>query len=359
MRSTVSKPSQKGQRTCWVGIGALIMGLLACGTPDTGPARLDDYLTRLERAVEGHRPSPPLERPPRLSEAQLKKLPIQGRAISVLDFLALSGCELQVNIGRRNSTLGRNASSSQVLLLDLEFLHQVPPCAAKLKAGGEEQLASTLEALAEERKNSLPQRIFNALLAGPEFLALWQLPPHLGDYPVRVSSDVIASLDYFDATIRQWLNGDYSVNFATDNSELEGHLATLRAGDGGALLLASTMLNKTLEQASKLLIESNEDRPLCPQGRVSRRAEIAQNVVAKFFTAHTQPWLASVHARRHGLMTPISAIEEQLEAILPQNYRQWQQQRNQTLAATSSAPRDHITAIKAIFSSCTSVPWGS
>ncbi len=173
------------------------MGLLvACGTPNTGPARLDDYLTRLERAVEDHRPPAPLKRPPRLSEARLKQLPIQSGAISLIDFLALSGCELQVNIGRRNSTLGRNASSSQVLLLDLEFLHQVAPCAATLKSRGDEQLASTLEAMAEERKRLLPQRIFNALLAGPSFQPC-------GDYPRSWTiiqpvwgSDVIAALDY-------------------------------------------------------------------------------------------------------------------------------------------------------------------
>lgn len=330
---------------------------MACGTPNTGPARLDDYLTRLERAVEDHRPPAPLQRPPRLNEARLKKLAIQSGAISLIDFLALSGCELQINIGRRNSTLGRNASSSQALLLDLEFLHQAPPCIAMLKSQGDEQLANTLEVMAAERKHFLPQRIFNALLAGPEFLALWRLPPELDNYPARVGSDVVASLDYFDAAIRQWLNGDYSINFATHNTELEGHLATLRSGDGGALLLASTILNKALEQASKLLTHSNENRPLCPQGRVSRRAEIAQNVVAKFFTAQTQPWLASVHARRHSLMAPIISIEAQLAGVLSTNYRQWQQQRNEALIATATAPRDHIATIKTVFSSCTSVPW--
>ncbi len=134
-------------------------------------------------------------------------------------------------------------------------------------------------------------------------------------------------------------------------------MATLRAGDGGALLLASTMLNKALEQASKLLRDSDTNRPLCPQGRVSRRAEIAQNVVAKFFTTHTQPWLASVHARRHSLMTPITSIEQQLATVLPTNYRLWQAKRDEALAHTATAPKNHVEVIKTTFSNCHSVLW--
>lgn len=341
----------------WLLWGCLIVSLLACEAASTGPALLDTYLSRLERATETDRPPPPLERPPRLSEARLATLPINNATISVLEFLALTGCELQVNIGRRNSALGRNASSSQALLLDVEFLHHAPRCVTTLEAKGNESLANTLRSLAEERKSTLPTRIFNALFAGPEFSELWRFPPQLGDYPVDVGSDVVASLDYFDAVIRQWLSGDYSANFANHNAQFEGHLAQLRAGDGGALLLATATLKRLLHQASLLLTDANASDALCPQGRVTRRAEIAQNVVAKFFTADIQPWLARIHSRRHNFMAPILSVEQQLAPVLPENYLAWQVRRDALLAATGEAPRDHILAIKSAFSDCASSPW--
>lgn len=336
---------------------SVVLSLLACADPNSGSARLDDYLTRLERALKVDRPPPPMLRPPRLSEQRLRPLPIATTAISVLDFLSLSGCALQINIGRRNSALGRNASASQALLLDVEFLHHVPNCVTMLRGRGDEHLAATLESMAEQRKALLPTRIYNALLAGPEFLALWQLPAQLDDYPANVSSDVLVSLDYFSAVIRRWLSGDYSANFANHNTQFEGHLSQLRAGDGGALLLASSTLTRALQQASLLLSNRDAARPLCPQGRVSRGAGIAQTVVAKFFTTNTQPWLASVNARRHSLMSSIASIENLLSPVLPGNYRAWQAQRDTILEATASAPSTHIQAVKAAFKGCASAPW--
>jgi len=346
------------KRCLWWGLlSAVIASLLACGGASTSSARLEDYVSRLERALEVERPAAPTFRPPRLSEARLAKLPINTTAISVLDFLALSGCELQVNIGRRNSTLGRNASSSQALLLDVEFLHQVPHCVTRLKKQNNTTLATTLETMADERKAALPRRIFNALLAESEFGELWHLPPQLDDYPAHVNGDVIASLNYFDTVIRQWLQGNYSANFANHNALFEGHLAQLRAGDGGALLLASSTLYRYLAQASVLLRNRNTDKPLCPGGRVTRSAEIAQTVITKFFTTHTQPWLASVNARRHSLMAPLQSIEEQLAPVLPVTYKAWQAQRDATLNTTAEAPKSHIATVKAVFAACASTPW--
>ena len=327
--------------------------LTACSPHSEGPDRLDDYLSRLERAVGASREPPPAIRPPRLSEAHLQPLAISAQSISVLDFLALSGCELQHNIGRRNSSLGRSASHSQRLLLDLEFIDLVPACVVRLQASGNNELAEQLQMLALERTKLLPKRIYNALLVGPEFHAFWQLPRELAHYPAEVSGEVIDTLSYLEQQIKRWLNGDYRA----DNGELEQHLSVLRSGDGGALLLASTVQSKTLFQASAILRNKETVKSLCPNGRTTDAALITQTVVSKFFAGQVQQWLAQLALRESSLMPPLRGIERQLNDVLPPEYRDWQMSRDTRLLSLRGEPKAHVETIQAALRDCTALPW--
>ena len=237
------------------GVGAASLGwvvclsLTACSANDDGADRLKHYLTQLARAADSELPAaPPLELP-RLTEAKLHALAINTESVSALDFLALSGCELQVNLGRRNSSLGRNASASQRLLLDLELLRLAPQCVEQLGAQGNAPLAEQLRGIVASRKSVLPKRIYNALLAGPEYRHFWQLPPRLQDYPASASDDIVDALSALEHMIERWLGGDYQAN----NGQLEEQLSVLRAGDGGALLLASATVARALYPASGVL----------------------------------------------------------------------------------------------------------
>jgi hypothetical protein len=65
--------------------------------------------------------------------------------LGALDFLAISGCEVQVTIGKRNSSLGRMAKESQRLLLELEYLALAPECIDYQRRQGRSGVADTLE----------------------------------------------------------------------------------------------------------------------------------------------------------------------------------------------------------------------
>ena len=327
--------------------------LTACSPHSEGPSRLDDYLSRLERAVGATRESPPPIRPPRLSEARLEPLAISAQSISVLDFLALSGCELQHNLGRRNSSLGRSASDSQRLLLDLEFIDLVPACVIHLNASGNTELGEHLQILALERKKLLPKRIYNALFVGPEFHAFWQLPRQLANYPAEVGGEVIDTLGYLEQQVKRWLGGDYRA----DDGELEQHLSVLRSGDGGALLLASTVQSKTLFQASAILRHNETVKSLCPKGRSTDAALITQTVVSKFFAGQVQQWLAQLALRESSLMPPLRGIEDLLNDVLPPEYRDWQISRDARLLSLRGEPKAHVDTIQAALSDCTALPW--
>lgn len=336
-------------------LGAL--ALLHCSTDSDGAARLDNYLTRLGRGLDlapielGR--NDPLIAPPRLVDADIRRLDIDRSSIGVLDFLSLSGCALQVNLGRRNSSLGRNASPSQRLILDLEFLQLAPACIAHLKETDKQALAQTLSDISRDRRQQLPRRIYNALLAGPEFQQFWHLPARLEDYPQQTGGDVLDALAYFNNSIEQWLAGNYTV----DSLAMEGQLARLRSGDGGALLKAVALQAQALSRATRMVNTRAQERPLCPGGRKTRSATITETVVTQFFVADVQGWLARISQRENQLMPLIEAIEGQLSDVLPRNYRDWQAKRMSLLARLRSAPKAHILAIQKSLSGCPDVPW--
>jgi len=163
-----------------VALAALLALLLAgCGSqsPD---APFEEYLTRLGRTLSVERgAASPLALPqiPRPGELRLD---LASGSLDALDFLALSGCALQVTIGKRNSSLGRMAPPSQRLLLELEFLQLAPPCIRHLQDAGRGELAATVQEAAELKKKQLPALIFNATLASEEYRDFWRsgsLPP--------------------------------------------------------------------------------------------------------------------------------------------------------------------------------------
>jgi len=336
----------------------LALVLPGCGADSTGSAKLENYVQRLARGLDMALPQAQFVAPPRILDAGLEPLVVPPASIGVLDFLALSGCELQVNLGRRNSSLGRHASASQRLLLDLEFLKLVPPCIEYLQAENTSELAAELARIAEQRRQQLPQRIYNAVLAAPEFQSFWRLPPSLSDYPSQINSEVVDALTWLTAASDRWLNGDYSGEFDEDRG-LEHQLARLRSGDGGALMLAAVEVARTLQQATETLQNSAHQRKLCPGGHRSERATITETVTVKFFAGDVQPWLAALNSRRHALMPPLEHLEQLLADILPPNYEQWRQERNTRLTALQQQPKMHVAAIKNAMADCPGVPWHS
>ena len=102
--------------------------LTGCGQSDSGLVHLNEYLSRLSTVTGTALESQALPRFDLAPPLPGKVGPTTNQQIDLIDFLSLTGCSLQVNLGRRNTQLGRTASPSQRLLLDLEFLDLAPAC---------------------------------------------------------------------------------------------------------------------------------------------------------------------------------------------------------------------------------------
>ena len=326
-----------------------LLALIGCSDPDNGPAHLDKYLERLSTVtgVELTSSAPYESDRFDLPEEQAPALPAASQ-IDLIDFLSLSGCELQVNLGRRNTQLGRTASPSQRLLLDLEFMDLAPECITLLRERGDGELASTLAEVSDERLTLLSESIAQAVLMGPEWRLFWERPATLGNYPVDTNSAITGSLSRLSDLTRRWLGG----NWQASNREFELLLSDLRAGDGGALLQAHSLVSRELERANTLLTRTQSTAPLCPYGNPTDRSKALEQVVARFFVGAVQPWLVQLRQRSELLIGPITALETPLSAALSPQYRAWVAERDHLLNHHAELIRAHIASIQATLAPC-------
>ena len=327
-----------------------LLVLIGCSDPDTGPAQLDEYLKRLSTVtgVELTSGAPYESDRFDLPEEQTPELPTASQ-IDLIDFLSLSGCQLQVNLGRRNTQLGRTATASQRLLLDLEFMELAPECITLLRDRGDKELASTLAAVSVEREAQLPDSIARALLLGPEWRLFWERPATLGNYPDDTNSAMTESLSRLAYLTRGWLAG----NWQASNREVELLLSDLRAGDGGALLSAHSLVSRELERANTLLARTQTAAPLCPFGNPTDRSKALEQVVARFFVGALQPWLVQLRQRTELLLGPVTDLETPLSAALSPQYRAWMVERDELLSTQTKLIRAHIAKIQATLAPCT------
>jgi len=201
------------------------------------------------------------------------RLELAGDHLDRLDFLALSGCALQANLGRRSGRLGARARDSQRLLLDLEYLRLAPACIDFQRARGDRALATALEQARALKRRQLPAAIYNATLGGDEYREFWERPARA---PADESSGAAsAGLQAISNQARRWLAGDWRA----DNREFEILLGEVGSGAGAALLQAPAA---------------------GPEGAGSERCDLL----------------------------PILELEHQLAAVLPPAYREWRGRRD-------------------------------
>jgi hypothetical protein len=328
--------------------------LVATGCSDSGPdAAHQEYLDRLARTLSTTPGQPATAAAVTLPAPRELQLEILPGNLDALDFLALSGCAVQITIGKRNSSLGRLARDSQRLLLELEYLQLAPACIDYLREQGDSELADTLEQAWELKRQQLPASIFNATLGGSEYRQFWKKAPSgAADYPANTGSAVIASMEAINGHARRWLAGDFSA----DNREFEILLGEVATGDGGALLQALAAQDAALAAADRIVTARLDRGPLCSPGIRPAAADILPNVIRKFFIEGIQPRAAALNRRLQELLPPVRALEQLLGPALPPSYELWRERRDSDLTRLANAPRRHVALLQDIQRPCGTNP---
>ncbi len=187
-----------------------------CGEPWAGLS--NEPNTHSNRTIVAETsPEPPKPEKLRITPASDK--------FHTLDFMALSGCKLQITLGKYQSSLGRGASDSQRLLLDLEYLRLAPPCIDYQRELGQTKLAAFLHNIQALKKKQLPHTLFNATLANTQFYQFWNNAIAPKGRPEQQAL-TLSAIHTINALVSRWLSGDYRAS----NIEFEIALSEMAKG---------------------------------------------------------------------------------------------------------------------------------
>ena len=328
----------------------LIAGLVlaACVEREIGASKLTNYVERLGTAANSNVQD--IERSLRVElPADLDtQLVTPTGSLSLIDFLSLSGCEVQANIAKRNTSMGRAASASQRLILDLEFLRLAPNCITLMQEKGEITVADTLRENVDLRRINLPARVFSAILDGPEWHKFWNQPLMLGPYPQSASGDSAQALWELSERVQRFI----AHNWTVADEDLEPLLAAIRVNSGGQLLAAAALQSDYLDQANQLLRDAHSKGIYCKNDTVTEAGTITRTVVTKYFTGDVQRWSAQVSQRHYEIQSALHGLETDLLPMLPQPYLTWIAERDALLHRLYAAPREHVSVIKETVNAC-------
>lgn len=191
---------------------AIVVLLSACREPEGAVS-----------AGPGAPVAPPI---PAIGQLRIELAPAN---LDTIDFLDLGGCDLQITLGKFNSRLGRFASDSQRLLLDLEYLRLAARCIEIKASKGETELAAILQRARDLKLEQLPSRIFNATLGNREFHQFWNRADVQESFPGQAQL-TLSSMRAINKLVDRWLSGDYRA----DNLAFEIHLSEIARGIGSA-----------------------------------------------------------------------------------------------------------------------------
>ena len=327
----------------------LFLAVAGC-SPYSPETLLLDYQKRLARTLDAKGSATSLPQSswtkPRPEQLQIA---LADLSVDGLDFLSLSGCALQITVGKRNSSLGKLAPPSQRLLLELEFLRLAPDCIAQLQVeSGNEALISALEEATALKRRQLPARIFNAVLAGPEWHAFWQVQSISEDYPSgNTSSDLLTTIEALNVSVQRWLNGNYEA----DGMLFEARLNQLRAGDGGTLITAAELTQRYFLDWRNLMHSSPYWQEPCDRFYTDKQT-ILRTVASRYFAGGVQAWLAPIASRSNSIELAVGELETTLKDVMPEDYKVWLKQRDVLLGGFKTHPRQHVEDLQRLLQPC-------
>lgn len=309
--STRSPASWLGAAS-WFVLGSILVLILGgCGSgQDDAAGRYADYLERLENQL-GTLPAgdeAALLSFPRQRELTLQ---IERQVIDVADFARVHSCDLGDLVGERNSALGRVAGPVALLMQDQRWLRLGPACVGQ----GQDWLEEILAA----KEQSLPQRFWNAVVAGDEFNQLMSAARGLGDDP-----DV--TLQPADVALRDLLDHHQALASLTLNDRLlNASLQSLSQGESiGSMRQRWRSLRLNLGRVSRGL--NRESEQVCRNGKPTPKAKILRQVFDKQYVDILQPEFARHYGADQATVRALHQLTQRLQPQAPEVFTHWYQQ---------------------------------
>ncbi|KAA1173707.1 DUF3080 domain-containing protein [Marinobacter salinexigens] len=311
-----------GHRIIRLLVSILLVGVLTgCNPFSDARSMMDEYVERVARVLETEALLSPIESPDLFPRRRDRALPMPELDMGMLDFLSLYGCELQVVVGEKNSVLGRVMQPLNRLRYELRFIRAANDCLPETE---DEELVVLLERAIKEKRASLPVAVWNATLGGEEVESLFTLSK--GSYPVSAEgnpvSDLALEARQLNQAVSRILAGDVGVDLEFAGPVQQRWQAETRAGQ---LINSAQLLVTRLDDATALIRQRIEGRPLCLNGKPNNQSDIVQNMFFSIYIGKVQPYLSDVRQASQALMGPLTRLAEQQLAVMPEGFRPWYQ----------------------------------
>lgn len=297
----------------------LLVALTGCNPFSDARSMMDEYVERVARVLESEPQFSPIESPSLLPRRRERALEMPELELGMLDFLSLYGCELQVVVGEKNSVLGRVMQPLNRLRYEVRFIRAARECLPETE---DEDLVEVLEQAIESKRESLPIAVWNATWGGQEIEPLFSLSK--GQYPVASEgnpvSDLALDARQLNQAVAQVLAGQLEVNLDFAGPVQQRWQAEHRAGQ---LINSAVLLNARLDDASALIQQRLEGRPLCLNGKPNNQSDIVQNMFFSIYIGKVQPYLSDVRRARQVLIEPLADLAQQQLAIMPEGFKAW------------------------------------
>ncbi len=333
----------------------LFLLALLCGCRQSPADHLLDYQQRVARVLElSPATSAALPRVNRAAAVH-NRLPLPESNLNLLEYLSLSECRMTAAISDKNTSLAKVAAASQTLPYELDILRYGPQCVQAVR-DRDVALADKLAQALASKQAARMHYWWNAWFTGREwqaFTATAAAPLDWQDTDDAYLQHGLGALDYALAQglaieRQQW----------PSTSAMETQLqALLLSETAGRWLASQWLLTQTLNDVAALLQQRQQQRPLCPMGRRTPKAEILNNVFVKIYAARVQPYLARTDRAGRQLLERLTAIEQRMQGtVLPPAFTQWLAAVHRAHAAFLAANQRHIQAWQATLRACELMP---
>lgn len=299
----------------------LITALLLSGCnpfSSAGPM-MDEYVKRVARVLELEPELSELPSASALPRRRDRQLAMPELDMGMLDFLSLYGCELQYVVGEKNSVMGKVMQPLNRLRYELRFIEAGEDCLPEVNRDG---LKESLEEAIASKKETLPTVLWNATWGVEEMESLFTLAK--GDYPVVAEGNPVSDLTIdttrINAVTKQLLDGDLSPSLEFAGAVQQRWQAEHRAGQ---LINSARLLVARLNDASALLEQRIQGRPLCLDGKPNNQSDIVQNMFFSVYIEKIQPYVSNIMRARNQLIEPLSDLAAMQKEVMPAAFAEW------------------------------------
>lgn len=245
-----------------------------------------------------------------------RRVDIDELDISMLSFLSLYGCELQVVVAERNSILGRVMTPLNELRYQLRFIDKANQC---LPALDDDTLKETLRQAMQHKRDNLAAYFWNAIWADEPMAAM--LSRSKGLYPISTPTQQVSELSrQLETLIRlsEQLETISDESAFDDVGEIQQRW--LFSPVAGQLLNSAKLVITQLNQGSEMMLHRLENRPLCYQHQPNTQSVRLKGLFFSVYIGRVQPYLAKTSQAGEQVFSRLHQLAASQKTVMPEAF---------------------------------------